>query len=94
VLAGPVFNLVFAVLAFWVMFMVGTPEVRPIVGEVSGIAAEAGFRPEDRIVALDGESMDTWTHAILGLVTRALDRDQVPVRVEDGVVQVRDHRWD
>jgi len=43
VAAGPVFNLVFAVLAFWVMFMLGTPEVRPIVGTVSGIAAEAGL---------------------------------------------------
>ena len=41
VAAGPVFNLVFAVAAFWIMFMVGIPESRPIVGNVSGIAAAA-----------------------------------------------------
>jgi len=83
VAAGPVFNLVFAVLAFWVMFMLGTPEVRPIVGTVSGIAAEAGLAPGDRILSLDGETTDTWSHAVLGLVTRALDRDAVVVEVED-----------
>src|SRR5210317_818275 len=53
VAAGPVFNLVFAVLAFWVMFMVGIPEARPLVGSVSGIAAEAGIEPGDAIVAVD-----------------------------------------
>jgi regulator of sigma E protease len=83
VAAGPVFNLVFAVAAFWLMFMVGIPESRPIVGEVSGIAAEAGFRPNDEIISLDGERTATWSHAILGLVTRALDRNRVSVVVEE-----------
>jgi regulator of sigma E protease len=83
VAAGPVFNLVFAVLAFWVMFMVGIPESRPVIGEVSGIAAEAGLRPEDEIISLDGDRTATWSHAILGLVTHAIDRDSVQVVVEE-----------
>lgn len=81
--AGPVFNLIFAVLAFWIMFMVGIPESRPVIGEVSGIAAEAGIRPDDEIISLDGDRTATWSHAILGLVTHAIDRDQVNVVVED-----------
>jgi len=80
--AGPVFNLIFTLLAFWLMFLVGIPESRPIVGEVSGIAASAGIEPGDRIVALDGESTDTWSHAILGLITPALDRKKVTVDLE------------
>lgn len=83
VAAGPIFNLVFAVLAFWLMFLFGIPETRPIVGEVEGLAAEAGFEPEDRIVSLDGEAVHTWSHAILGLVTHALDRDRLDVVLED-----------
>jgi len=83
VAAGPVFNLVFAVLAFWLMFMVGIPENRPVIGEVSGIAAEAGILPGDEIVALDDETTRTWSHAILGLVTHALDRDDVNITVQD-----------
>jgi regulator of sigma E protease len=92
VAAGPVFNLVFAVLAFWLMFMVGIPEVRPVVGAVSGIAADAGLQPEDRIVSLDGDEVQTWSHAILGLVTHALDRDSVAVTVEDMAGQRRELR--
>ncbi len=83
VFAGPAFNLLFAVFAFWIMFMVGIPENRPIIGEVSGIAAEAGLQPGDEIRALDGQLTSTWTHALLGLITFALDRDDVQVSVAD-----------
>jgi len=81
--AGPFFNLIFTLLAFWLMFLVGIPESRPIIGEVSGIAASAGIESGDRIVALNGESTDTWSHAILGLITPALDRDKVSMELED-----------
>jgi regulator of sigma E protease len=80
--AGPVFNLIFTLLAFWLMFLVGIPESRPIIGEVSGIAASAGIESGDRIVALNGENTDTWSHAILGLIAPALDRDKVSVKLE------------
>jgi len=83
VAAGPLFNLVFAVLAFWVMFLTGIPETRPLIGQTSGIAAEAGLEPGDSIVAVDGESARTWSHAILELVTHALDRDAITLTVED-----------
>ena len=64
------------------MFLVGMPESRPVIGEVSGIAASAGIESGDRIVSLDGEKTDTWSHAILGLLTRALDRDEVTLELE------------
>ncbi|MDX1381549.1 MAG: RIP metalloprotease RseP [Xanthomonadales bacterium] len=83
VAAGPVFNLVFAVLAFWVMFMAGVQEVRPVVGGVEGIAEQAGLEPGDRIVAVQEQPTGTWTHAILALVPPALDREAVRLAVED-----------
>ena len=94
VAAGPVFNLVFAVFAFWLMFMVGIPEMRPVVGEVSGIAADAGILPGDELVALDDKTTRTWSHAILGLVTYALDRDQVNVTVQDAEGRQSQHLLD
>lgn len=81
--AGPAFNLIFAVAAFWIMFMVGIPENRPIIGEVSGIAAEAGLQPGDEIRSLDGDPTRTWTHTLLGLITHALDRENVQITVAD-----------
>ena len=81
--AGPVFNLIFAVAAFWVMFMVGIPETRPVLGEVQGLAAEAGLREGDLIASVDGDPVKTWTHTILELVPAALDRRAVSLTVED-----------
>jgi regulator of sigma E protease len=83
VAAGPIFNLVFAVLAFWLMFLVGIPESRPVIGSASGIAAEAGIDSGDAIVAVDGTDTRTWSHAILELVAHALDRRDVSITVED-----------
>src|SRR5688572_9390713 len=34
VAAGPAFNLIFAVAAFWLMFVIGKPDFQPIVGRV------------------------------------------------------------
>ncbi len=94
VAAGPIFNLVFAVLAFWLMFMIGIPESRPVVGEVSGIAAQAGIQAGDEIIALNDDITRTWSHAILGLVTYALDRDEVSVTVQDAHGIESRHRLD
>ena len=82
VIAGPAFNLIFTLLAFWMMFLVGIPDSRPVIGEVSGIAASAGIEAGDRIVSLDGRNTDTWSHAILGLITPALDRDKITLGLE------------
>jgi regulator of sigma E protease len=94
VAAGPVFNLVFAVLAFWLMFLVGIPESRPLIGSVSGIAAEAGLEPGDSITSVDGETTRSWSHAILELVTHALDREDIAVTVEDMDGVSSEHRLD
>ena len=82
VIAGPAFNLIFTLLAFWLMFLVGIPDSRPIIGQVSGIAASAGIETGDRIVSLDGQHTDTWSHAVLGLIAPALDREKVTVELE------------
>ena len=83
VAAGPIFNVVFAILAFWLMFLIGTQEHRLMVGESSGIAAEAGLERGDVIVAVDDRDAQTFNHAILELMTHALDRNSVTVTVEN-----------
>ena len=34
VFAGPLFNFLFAILAIWLVFQIGSPDIRPVVGEV------------------------------------------------------------
>jgi regulator of sigma E protease len=42
--AGPAFNFLFAVAAYWIMFVVGVPAMQPLIGAVEpqSPAAEAG----------------------------------------------------
>jgi regulator of sigma E protease len=82
VAAGPAFNLLLCLLLLWGMFVVGQDDYQPLVGRADGVAAEAGFERDDRILSIDGERMETWTHVGIALTTAALDRRPVQVAVE------------
>jgi regulator of sigma E protease len=75
-LAGPLSNVVAAVLFVAVAFMFGIEvpafENQPsVVGWVEGSSpgAAAGIEPGDRIVAVDGETVDTWRDLNLEMLT-------------------------
>ncbi|MDW3190435.1 RIP metalloprotease RseP, partial [Vibrio sp. Vb0932] len=34
VAAGPIFNFLFAIFAYWLVFLIGVPAVKPVIGEV------------------------------------------------------------
>ena len=60
VLAGPLTNLVLAVLLYTFSFgYFGTQEIRPMVGMVApdSLAAQAGFRPGDTVRMVNGKSV-------------------------------------
>ncbi|WP_372015163.1 RIP metalloprotease RseP [Pseudoxanthomonas sp. 10H] len=83
VAAGPAANLLLCVALLWVMFMVGRQDYAPVVGQASGLAAEAGFQSGDRLTGVDGRPVATWTEAAMALATPALDRRDIEVQVED-----------
>ena len=83
VAAGPAANLLLCVALLWLMFMVGRQDYAPIVGHATGVAAQAGFQPGDRLVEVAGREVATWTEAAMALATPALDRRDIEVRVED-----------
>ena len=70
VAAGPMANFVFALFALWLMFMIGVPAVKPVIGEVrpASIVAEAGILPGMEIVGVGDEQTGDWesvTYALL-----------------------------
>ena len=82
-LAGPGFNFLFAILAFWLVFMQGVPGLKPVVGEVTvgSFAAEAGLAPEDTLVAVGGRPVATREAAMLGLLDGLVDGGALPLTV-------------
>jgi regulator of sigma E protease len=93
VVAGPLFNFLFAVLAYAVVFMVGIDGIVPIVGKVvpGSIAEQAGFQEGDVLLRLDDKNIVSWDHRRLYLFGRALSRAKVRVDVRDaqGTVHTR-----
>ncbi len=83
VFAGPLFNFLFAIVAYWLMFVIGVAGLKPIVGEViPGSAAErAGFRPGDQIVAVDSQPTPTWNAVLQACMERILDTGEVVMNV-------------
>ena len=81
--AGPAFNLIFTLAAFWLMFVIGKPDYQPIVGHVDHIAANAGFQDGDRITAIDGHPVDTWTDASMAIAQAGIERQDLRVVVTD-----------
>jgi len=79
--AGPAFNLVFAVMAFWLVMMIGKPDYQPIVGEPTKLAADAGFKVGDRILNVSGIPVATWTDAMQTLAPLMLDARPVDISV-------------
>ena len=83
-LAGPVFNILFAVLVLWAMLWVnGVTEVRAKVGDVTtgSIAARAGLRSGDEIRAINGAAVTGQRDVVFDLLDAMSGRGQALLSV-------------
>ena len=83
VVAGPLANLLLCMLLLWVMFIVGRQDYSATVGQATGLAAEAGLRPGDRIARVGERPVVTWGEASTQLTLAALDRQDVSLEAID-----------
>ena len=83
VAAGPIANLLLCVALLWAMFVVGRPDYAPVLGQVEGIAAEAGLERGDTVLAVGERATPTWSEVQMALLPAALDRVAVPVAIRD-----------
>ncbi len=94
VLAGPMFNFLFAIVAFWAVLVLGEIGVRPLIGEVlpATPAAQAGLVPDEEIVAVGGERTPTWGQVMQGLIESSVSNEPLRLcgRLPSG--EEREHR--
>jgi regulator of sigma E protease len=70
-LAGPGFNILFAIIVLWGMFWAnGETEIRPVVGDVvaGSVADRAGLRSGDEIYAINGTPVAGQRDVVFGLL--------------------------
>jgi len=81
VVAGPVSNLLLAVVLYWALFMHGVPGLKPILGEAAPQtpAAVAQLRPQETIVSINGEPVPSWQDLRWMLLNLALQGAEVHI---------------
>ncbi|QXH45798.1 RIP metalloprotease RseP [Pseudomonas xanthosomatis] len=92
VAAGPVANFLLAILFFWVIAMLGTQQVRPVIGSIESgsLAASAGLSAGQEIVSIDGKPTNGWSAVNLQLVRRLGESGTLRVGVlEEGASTAR-----
>ncbi|MGO3030259.1 RIP metalloprotease RseP [Pseudomonas helleri] len=83
VAAGPVANFLLAIAFFWVLAMMGSQQVRPVIGAVESgsLAAQAGLVAGQEIVSIDGQPTVGWSNVNLQLVRRLGESGSIQVAV-------------
>ncbi|MSQ69714.1 MAG: RIP metalloprotease RseP [Betaproteobacteria bacterium] len=83
VAAGPIANFLLAIGLYWLLFMSGIQEAKPIVSEPEPetIAAAAGLRRGETILRIAGQTVASWQEVRWRLIQVAVDHEQVTIEV-------------
>ncbi len=83
-LAGPFANFLFAAVAYWILLVVGTPALKPVIGDVTAdsIAARAGLQSGDAIVGVAGKAVATREGAVLAILDQLMDGTPIELEVQ------------
>ena len=83
-LAGPVFNFIFAIFAYFIIFSNGIMTIKPVIGEVmsNSYAADAGLNYGDRILKIEGQIIDDWEDAISEILMTITKKQEITFQIE------------
>lgn len=85
VAAGPLINLIFAVLLFWILFLPEQTQLNTRIGKVlENTPAATQLKVGDKITAIDGKSTETWEKLNYALVDRVGETGQINVQFNRG----------
>jgi len=96
VAAGPIFNFLFAIIAYYLIFLVGVNGVKPVIGEINNPspAYTAGVQQGDLILAVNGVETRSWERARFAMLEESVSADQIVLRVQDQDLQILDKMID
>ena len=85
--AGPLFNFIFAFVAFWLVLIVGIKSLAPMVDSVipESIAAKAGITSKQEIIAFNGKTILSWQDFQYALMSQLGTTDSVSIEMKSMV---------
>ncbi|MES2500074.1 MAG: RIP metalloprotease RseP [Pseudomonadota bacterium] len=91
--AGPIANLLLAILLYWLLFMQGVTGMRPIVGDIAedSLAAAASLKSGEVIQNIAGQPVKTWADARWILLEQSLENKTVTVQTLNRDNQIHTH---
>lgn len=85
VAAGPLANLLLAILLYWALYATGVPALKPILGEPSDAtpAALAGIRPGEEVLRVNGQGVDSFQDLHLLALRHGFGARQLQLETRD-----------
>ncbi len=92
VAAGPIFNFIFAIAAYYLIYLSGVAGIKPVIGDVSvpGPAYSAGILKQDRILSVNGIETPSWEKARFILLEESIGQTQLTLQVQGADLQIDD----
>lgn len=92
VAAGPLANLLLAIIFYAILLMAGVHGLKPVVGAVTpgSAAAAAHFVPHDEILRINGHATPSWQDVEWGLLKQSTQKAKAVVTVRDAAGQAED----
>ena len=84
IFAGPLFNIIFAIIIFWGLYMTGIPAYSPVIGTVEqgSIAEKAGLKSGDKIAEVNNEKIRSWNE--FASIIADKPNEKVAIKLTDG----------
>ncbi len=90
-LAGPAFNFIFAIAAYWLLFAGGVVVSQPAVGDVvqDSHAARAGLLFGDKIIAVGDSRTNEWEETLVAILGEMVDDGKIPMTLQTAAGEER-----
>ena len=97
VIAGPLFNLIFAFIIYWALFMIGFTSIVPILGNIppDSIAANAGLKPNTEIISINSTPTRSWMAVVIHIISQSGEKNTMLIETKNPINQkTQEHKLD
>lgn len=86
VAAGPMANFIFALFALYLMFLIGVPSIKPLIGNViaNSIAAQAKLINDTEIISVAGNATRNWQEVNLALIGQ-IGNEEIEIKTKKAI---------